>query len=154
MEEKLQSFISGVQIIQKKKIHDERGAIFHMLRCDDSEFTKFGEIYFSKILPGIVKGWHLHQKMTLNYFLIEGAIRLVLFDDRSSSETKGKLQELELNEQNSPLILIPPGIWNAFKGLGDKPSILANCATEPHDPNEIIRRSFDDPYFCYDWNKN
>ena len=48
--------IQGVKFKLLKKICDERGAVMHMLRCDDPEFEKFGEIYFSCIYPGVVKG--------------------------------------------------------------------------------------------------
>ena len=38
--------IDGVKIIPKKQIINERGKIMHMLRNDDKNFSKFGEIYF------------------------------------------------------------------------------------------------------------
>ena len=38
--------IEGIKIIKKKVIIDDRGKILHMLRTDDQEFKKFGEIYF------------------------------------------------------------------------------------------------------------
>lgn len=143
--------IHGVETAARRKIHDDRGGIFHMLRRDDPQFLQFGEIYFSKIYPGVVKAWHIHSKMTLNYMVITGAIRLVLFDDREDSPTRGRFQEIYLDEYEGRLVTIPPGIWNGFKGLGDKTSLVANCATEPHDPQEISRRPHDDSYFGYDW---
>jgi dTDP-4-dehydrorhamnose 3,5-epimerase len=36
-------------------------------------------------------------------------------------------------------VKVPPGIYNGFKGIGGKPAIVANCATIPHDPEEISR---------------
>ena len=80
--------IDGVIVKQLTKIPDERGCIFHMLRCDDELFEKFGEIYFSTAYPGIIKGWHLHKEMILNYAVIRGMIKLVLDDDRKKSATK------------------------------------------------------------------
>ena len=71
--------IEGVKIIQKKQIFDERGKIMHMLRADDDNFKKFGEIYFSVTYPNVVKAWHLHKQMTINYAVIAGKIKLVLF---------------------------------------------------------------------------
>ena len=143
--------IEGVQIIPKKRISDDRGSILLMLRKDDPEYENFGEVYFSKIYAGVVKGWHLHNFMTVNYYVVVGAIRLALYDDRSGSVTKGCLQEIYLDEADPKLITIPPGIWNGFKGLGNQPSILANCATLTHDPSEMSRRTFDDPFFQYNW---
>ena len=69
--------IDGVIITKLKKIPDERGAIFHMLRNDDSHFIKFGEIYFSIAYPGIIKGWHEHTKQIQNYAVVDGMIKLV-----------------------------------------------------------------------------
>lgn len=145
--------ISDVKIIPKLKIFDDRGAVFHMLRNDDKEFEKFGEIYFSQVRSGVVKAWHLHSKMTLNYYLVTGTVRLALFDDRKSSPTYKKIQEIFLDESDSKLVQIPPGVWNGFKGLSPNPALIANCATEPHSADEITRRPFDDPYFEYSWNQ-
>ena len=51
----------------------------HMLRSDSPIFNKFGEIYFSCTHPGVVKAWHLHKEMTLNYAVIFGEIKFVLY---------------------------------------------------------------------------
>ena len=144
--------IQGVQIHALRQIPDERGKILHMLRCDDPWFEKFGEIYFSVVYPGVIKGWHLHMRMTLNYAVVSGMIKLVLFDDRDGSPTRGALQELVTGEDNYALIIIPAGVWNGFKGIGVNPAIVANCPTEPHDPEEIVRMDPFSPKIPYDWN--
>src|SRR3989339_655906 len=99
--------INGVKIKPLNKTTDERGSIMHMLRRDDQDFKKFGEIYFSLVYPGVVKGWHLHTKMTLNYAVIQGMIKLVLFDDRKGSSTRGEIMEIFTGEDNYALITIP-----------------------------------------------
>ncbi|MFO0972251.1 MAG: dTDP-4-dehydrorhamnose 3,5-epimerase, partial [Phycisphaerae bacterium] len=90
------SAIDGVRIVPLRRIPDERGTIYHMLRCDDPHFQRFGEIYFSSIHPGAIKGWHRHAEMTLNYAVVVGRIKLVLFDDRAGSPTRRGLQEIFL----------------------------------------------------------
>lgn len=143
--------IDGVLVQPLRQIPDERGRIMHMLRSDDPYFEKFGEIYFSTVYPGVVKGWHLHKEMTLNYAVVYGTIKLVLYDDRPDSSTRGQLMELYLGEGNYSLVRIPPLVWNGFKGIGIVPAIVANCATLPHDPEEIVRMDpFDNP-IPYDW---
>ena len=143
--------IEGVKVIPLPRIPDERGCIFHMLRNDAGHFEKFGEIYFSTVYPGAVKAWHLHKKMTLNYAVIAGMIKLVLFDDRQGSPTRGQTDELFIGEQNYQLVQIPPLVWNGFKGLSETTAIVANCATEPHDPQEIVRQPPNWPRIGYDW---
>jgi dTDP-4-dehydrorhamnose 3,5-epimerase len=131
--------IDGVVVTPLRQIPDERGKIMHMMRSDDPQFERFGEIYFSMVYPGAIKAWHLHQKMTLNYAVVTGMVKLVLYDSRTSSPTKGEIQEFFLGEQNYVRVKIPPGIYNGFKGVGTTPALVANCATIPHDPAEIQR---------------
>ncbi|MDD5627441.1 MAG: dTDP-4-dehydrorhamnose 3,5-epimerase family protein [Elusimicrobia bacterium] len=143
--------LHGVTVRPLRQILDERGKIMHMLRCDAPWFERFGEIYFSVINPGAIKAWHLHKKMTLNYAVVSGAIKLALFDARPKSPTRGRLQEIFSGDGGYALITIPPGIWNGFKGIGAAPAVVANCATVPHDPDEIARK---DPFskdIPYDW---
>jgi dTDP-4-dehydrorhamnose 3,5-epimerase len=143
--------INGIFIKALKQIPDERGKIMHMLRADDPHFEKFGEIYFSVVNPGVVKGWHIHKKMTLNYAVVSGMIKLALYDPRPSSPTRGTVQEIFMGEENYVLVRIPPGIYNGFKGLGESPAIVANCATLPHDPEEIGRLDPFENEIPYDW---
>jgi len=143
--------IEGVIVSPLKQIPDERGKVMHMLRSDSPVFDRFGEIYFSCVYPGAIKAWHLHKKMTLNYAVPHGRIKFVLFDDRPASSTQGEIQELFLGPDNYCLVTVPPGIWNGFKGIGSETAIVANCASIPHDPEEIIRRPAFDSDIPYDW---
>lgn len=143
--------IEGVRVDPLKQLHDERGAIFHMLRSDDPAFEQFGEIYFSFVHPGWVKGWHLHTRMTLNYAVPVGRIRLVLYDARADSSTRGELQELELGADAYRRVRVPHGVWNGFLGLGSVDALVANCATLPHDPDEIQRLPPDAAEIPYRW---
>jgi len=147
----IKSFIQGVEIIKKNQIVDDRGIILHMLRVDDKNYKKFGEIYFSTVNPNKIKAWHFHKLMTLNYAVVHGSIKLVLYDDRDESKTKGTIQEIILSNENHYLVSIPPKIWNGFCSSNNKHAILANCSDIPHDKEEIIRLPFDDPKFPYKW---
>ncbi|MBA7542102.1 hypothetical protein ES705_34421 [subsurface metagenome] len=143
--------IKGIVIKQLKKIPDERGCIYHMLRCDDPIFEKFGEIYFSIVYPGVIKGWQLNREKTSNYAVIQGMIKLVLYDDRENSLTRGNLMELFIGEENYCLVKIPPNIWSGFMGIGGTLAIVANCATLPYDPNKIKRMDSFTNKIPYDW---
>ncbi|MGN6380268.1 MAG: dTDP-4-dehydrorhamnose 3,5-epimerase family protein [Gaiellales bacterium] len=143
--------IDGVQIFPLRQIIDERGSVMHMLRADASHFEGFGEIYFSTVNPGAIKGWHIHSVMTLNYAVPHGQVKLVMYDDREGSPSRGELMELFVGAGNYVMVRIPPGVWNGVKGMGQTASIVANCASHPHDPAEIGRL---DPFtdrIPYDW---
>jgi len=143
--------IEGVFVRPLRIIPDERGMVMHMLRRDDPWFEEFGEIYFSVVYPGAIKGWHLHKRMTLNYAVISGMTKLALHDDREGSVTRGETDDVYAGVSNYVLITIPPGVWNGFKGIGVATAIVANCASQPYDPDEIVRM---DPFtdkIPYDW---
>ena len=144
--------IDGVILTPLKQIFDERGKVMHMLSINSPVFSKFGEIYFSCTHPGVVKAWHLHTEMTLNYAVITGEIKFVLFDDRESSSTRGMIQEIFISPENYLLVTVPPLVWNGFKSVGTQTAIVANCASQPHDPEEILRRDPTDISIPYNWN--
>lgn len=143
--------IEGVTVLPLRKIPDERGTVMHMLRADAPHFERFGEIYFSSVHPGAIKAWHLHRRMTINYAVPLGMIKLVLFDDRLDSPSRGMLTELFIGDANYCLVAVPPGIWNGFKGISATTALVANCSTIPHDPAEIVRRDPFSSTIPYDW---
>jgi dTDP-4-dehydrorhamnose 3,5-epimerase len=144
--------MEGVKVVPLTQITDERGTVMHMLKRTDPHFIQFGEIYFTTVRPGVVKGWHKHQRMTLNYACVWGRTKLVLYDDREDSVTRGEVMELFLGPDDYQLVQIPTNVWNSFKGLGKETSIIANCATEPH--TKEFTEAIDpltDSFIPYDW---
>tara|TARA_Y100000310_G_C20642298_1_gene794647 strand:+ start:536 stop:985 length:450 start_codon:yes stop_codon:yes gene_type:complete len=145
--------IDGVIVTPLRQILDERGKVMHMLKVDDPSFQQFGEIYFSCVYPGAIKGWHIHREMTLNYAVPHGNIKFVLYDERPESPTHGEVQEIFLGTDNYCLVTVPPFVWNGFKGAGTEMAIVANCATIPHSPGEIDRRDPFDSSIPYNWER-
>jgi dTDP-4-dehydrorhamnose 3,5-epimerase len=143
--------IDGVALIPLRRIADERGAILHMLRCDAPHFRGFGEIYFSLVNPKAVKAWHRQHVMIRHYAVPCGAAKIVLYDDRRDSPSAGEVQEVLLGEENYQLLVIPPLIWSGFTALADRPALIADCATLPHDPAQASRRDPFDPAIPYRW---
>jgi len=145
--------IDGVIVRPLRRIPDERGTIMHGVSRDNL-LNPFGEVYFKKLYFDVINGWHKHESLIINYICISGMIKLVLFDMREDSQTKGKLQEIFLGDDNYCMVHIPPGIANGSKGIGRPSSIMTNIASEPHDPNIKYQRI--DPHsgeIPYDWKR-
>jgi dTDP-4-dehydrorhamnose 3,5-epimerase len=143
--------IDGVKKVALRRIPDERGTVMHMMKRTDPHFIEFGEIYFSTIYAGVVKGWHKHRDMTLCYACVHGRIKLVAFDDRDGSPTRGEVNEFFLGPDDYALVMIPPGVWNGFKGMSPSEAIVANCCTHPHDPSRSERKPPHSSDIPYDW---
>jgi dTDP-4-dehydrorhamnose 3,5-epimerase len=155
MERRKIAMIKGVQTKKLKVVPDERGRLMEMLRCDDPEFTKFGQVYMTTAYPGVVKGWHYHLKQCDGFMVVKGMIKLVLYDRRSDSPTLGEINQFFLGEHNPLLVNIPVGVVHGFKGIGLEEAMIINVVTEPYDyqnPDEyrIDPHSTEIPY---DWTR-
>lgn len=132
--------VAGVRVVPLGVIADDRGAVLHMLRADSDHFERFGEIYFSEAVPGAVKAWKRHQRMTQRLAVPVGRMRLVIYDDRPDSATRGRCQVLELGRPDAyVLVVVPPLLWYGFAAIGDRSALMANCADLPHDSTESER---------------
>ena len=144
--------IEGVQITLRRVIPDDRGKIMHIMKSSDDQFNTFGEVYCSTVYPGVVKGWHMHKKMTLNYVVLKGNIKFVLYDDRPESKTYQQIQEIVIGENHYVMVTVPPFVWNGFKGIGLEEAFIINFTDIPHDPEEIIRMNpHQNDLINYDW---
>ena len=149
-----QKLIKDVVITSLKQIYDDRGAVFHVLKKSENQLDSFGEVYFSKINFNIVKGWKFHKEMKQNFCVPFGKLKLVLFDNRKNSITKGLINEIILDDsQNYSRVAIPRNIWYSFKCLNDPYCLLHNITNIEHDSNECITLDLNNKEIPYSWVK-
>lgn len=151
----MNSFITKIhdlQIVTLKQISDERGAVYHYLKSGDDSFKGFGEAYYSKINQHVIKGWKLHHRLHQNFCVPFGDVKIVVFDDRIDSPSKGVFDEIVLNDSNKYYLLsMPPGLWYSFKCISEDFALLANIINEGHDPLESITLPLENSIIPYDW---
>lgn len=144
--------IDGVLLQNLRVIPTNGGPVMHMLRADSPLFAGFGELYFSEVQPGAVKAWKQHSKQSQHFTVPVGQLKVVLFDDREGSPSRGKVLELVLGRpDNYSLLRIPPRLWYGFTALGESAALVCNCADIPHDPAEAIRKDVHAPDIPYSW---
>lgn len=145
--------IDGVKIKHLRVIPDERGWLMEILRSDDEIFQQFGQVYITTAYPGVVKGWHYHKKQTDNFTCVHGMMKVVLYDAREGSSTKGTIMEFFVGEKNPILISVPPGVYHGFKGIGTETAYFLSVPTRPYnyqEPDEY-RLPPDTKEIPYDW---
>ncbi len=147
--------IEGVVIKKLRVIPDERGRLTEILRSDDELFVKFGQVYMTTAYPGVVKGWHFHKKQTDHFAVVKGMIKLVLYDNREDSSTKGEINEFFLGEHNPMLVKIPPLVLHGFKCVSEQEAICINIPTEVYnyDQPDEFRISPHEGDIPYDWER-
>jgi len=98
--------IEGIKTRKLNRHVDERGYLMEILRKDDPEFIKFGQIYVTTCYPGVVKAWHRHKKQTDTFCCIKGNIKVGLYDGRKNSKTYKQTATFILGEMNPILLQI------------------------------------------------
>jgi len=147
--------IDCVQVKELRVILDERGRLMEMLRSDDDIYSQFGQVYMTTAYPGVVKAWHYHKIQDDHFAVVKGMIKLVLYDDREGSGTRGEVNEFFMGTHNPILVKIPRGIYHGFKSTGEEEAIVINVPTEPYNrenPDEY-RISAEAESIPYDWSR-
>lgn len=145
-----------IQDVRTKKLNvlpDERGRVMEILRSDDELFVQFGQIYLTTTYPQVVKAWHLHRRQTDTIATVQGMTKVVLYDGREDSPTRGEINEFFIGQHNPMLIQIPPGVYHGWKCIGREEAMVINCPSEvyrPESPDEY-RLPFDSDQIPYRW---
>jgi len=149
------SLIEGVKVKTAKVLSDERGRLGEILRADDELFEKFGQVYFTTTYPGIVKAWHWHKKQTDHLYVAKGTIKVVLYDNRSDSKTKGCVNQVYLGEHCPAVLRIPPGVCHGWMCVSQDEAYIINIPTEVYNygqPDEFRIHPHDND-IPYDWTR-
>ena len=147
--------IEGVSVKKLKVIPDERGRLMEILRTDDKEFSEFGQVYVTTAYPGVVKAWHYHKLQDDNMTVLKGMAKIVLYDDRKDSSTKGVINEFFVGDHNHILIHIPKLIWHGFKCMSEQETMIVNIVTKCYnyeEPDEY-RKPAHGSDIPYDWSR-
>ena len=150
---KTMELIDGVQVKPLKPIPDERGLLMELLRSDEPMFERFGQIYVTICKPRIVKGWHYHKLQTDHFVCLQGKAKVVLYDGREKSKTKGKINEFIIGWHNPLMVKIPTYVYHGFTAADDKEAMILNIPTEVYrykDPDEYRASPFTNE-IPYDW---
>jgi dTDP-4-dehydrorhamnose 3,5-epimerase len=80
-------------------------------------------------------------------------MKVVLFDPREDSPTRGEVNEFFIGIHNSLLVQIPPLVYHGFKCVSDYEAVVINCPTQVYnykEPDEF-RVPAHENNIPYDW---
>jgi dTDP-4-dehydrorhamnose 3,5-epimerase len=137
--------LDDILITPLARIATAGGDVLHALKKSDAGYAGFGEVYFSWVVAGSVKGWKRHTRMTMNVVVPAGQVRFVF---RLDGVDQFRIEEI--GDDRYVRITVPPGIWFGFQGVAAPQSLVLNLANIPHDSSEVERLALSD--IEYDWN--
>ena len=134
-------------MLESLTVHrDSRGFLFEVLRRDNPNFTKFGQVYFiGDAERGVVRAWHRHFRMDEWFCCVRGEVDFVLYDTASRA-----FSSFRLSGDSPGLLFAPREVFHGHKALSDDALILAVC-TEPYDQTDRDEERVPPDHFQYDW---
>ena len=132
--ERVTRWIDGVKVRPAVTHLDERGEVCEIFNPAWG-FHEAPLVYVYQILirPGRVKGWVIHYEQDDRLFTSSGTVKVVLYDDRATSPTRGMVNEIHLGERRRGLLVIPIGVFHAIQNVGTTDAVLVNLPTRPYN---------------------
>jgi len=146
--------ISGVFAQEVKHVPRDHGVITEIFRPEwDPTKLPVVQVYQSRLFPGALGAWSCHKRTTDRLFVNQGLLKIVLYDAREDSPTKGVVMELLAGDVRPCLLVVPPGVWHGLQNVGNVDVLILNFPSEAYnysDPDHY-RLPYDTPEIPYDW---
>lgn len=153
--------IKGVWIISPSVSEDSRGSIWSSFIQDDIESIISDDLHFkhdkfSKSKYNVLRGIHGDVKSWKLVTCVYGEIQQVVVDLRKDSSSYLKWQDFIINSDSPIMILIPPGMGNAY--YVNSESALYHYKLAYHgqyiDADEQFSVKWNDPLIGINWISN
>ena len=153
--------IEGIKIITPSTHREDRGEIW----------TSYSSIALDKLLPknlrfkhdkfsrshfNVIRGIHGDKKTWKLISCVHGNIFQVVVDMRTASRTFLKWHSFELSQEDNRMILLPPGVGNAFYVKSSHAVYHYKLAYEGEyfDANKQFTVAWNDPRLKINWPTN
>jgi dTDP-4-dehydrorhamnose 3,5-epimerase len=153
----IETYISGLYIIEPQVFEDSRGYFFESFNEKKLENggikTRFVQDNQSKSSYGVIRGLHYQldpYAQTKLVRAIEGSIYDVAVDVRKGSPTFGKWYGIELSAENKKQLYIPKGFAHGFSVLSSVAVVFYKC-DHLYSPGFEGGIRFNDPGLGIDW---
>ena len=142
--------IAGVYIVDPDMYGDVRGRFIETYRR--SWFPLGREMVQanrSDKSAGAVVGMHYHLHQADYWLVPRGRARVVLHDLREGSATDKATEMIEIGEDNSRAVFIPPGVAHGFAAVTDM--TITYLVDSYYNPADELGVAWDDPDIGADW---
>ena len=119
--------IAGVRIREVKNVPRNNGMLTEVFRRDwNLDDGLVDQVFQSVLVPGAVSAWHAHQHTTDRLFVTHGHLKIVLFDAREDSASRGRINEFRFGSERPALVRVPPGVWHGVQNISGESASLLN----------------------------
>lgn len=132
--------IEGVKVREVRNIVTANGITTELYRPDWGVVPGTVQQVIHVALRGqAISAWHQHRHRWDFLFVVGGHFRIVLFDPRDGSPTRGQVDVFHLSPARPMLLAVPPWVWHGVQNLSTDVSCFVNMFDRPYeysDPDE------------------
>jgi dTDP-4-dehydrorhamnose 3,5-epimerase len=119
--------IDGVSIREVMHVPKRHGYLTEVLRREWlGEHAHVDQVFQVVLEPGGISAWHAHEKTIDRLFVNDGLIRIVLYDTREDSPTRGLINEFRFGTIRPALVVVPPKVWHGVQNVAATRSAILN----------------------------
>jgi dTDP-4-dehydrorhamnose 3,5-epimerase len=143
--------IRGVYLAQLRLHGDERGCFIETFRKEWFPQRSWHAVQTNRAdsIAGVLRGLHYHHHQVDYWYVLQGRLRVGLYDMRPASASFGAGQILELNGDSPQGLFIPIGVAHGYLALTAVTLLyLVDNYYDGRDENGV---AWDDPDIGLDW---
>jgi dTDP-4-dehydrorhamnose 3,5-epimerase len=119
--------IHGVAIKEIKNVPKANGYLTEVYRSEwQLDDLPVSQVFQVALVPGGISAWHAHRVTTDRLFVNQGMMRIVLYDSRADSPTRGVVNEVRFGAMRPALVIVPPQVWHGIQNLSQETSLILN----------------------------
>lgn len=120
--------IEGVFLHPYAPVATGYGRLSEMLRTEWlGENVGVDQVFLSSLIAGASSAWHAHEHSTDRLFVAAGTLRVVLYDNRSGSPSRGMGETFTLGGDAPGLLIVPPKVWHGIRNIGADTAHVLNA---------------------------
>jgi dTDP-4-dehydrorhamnose 3,5-epimerase len=131
---------AGVEVREVHNLVTRNGVTTEVYRSDWATVpAPVAQALYVSLREGAISAWHCHETQLDRVFVVQGSVKLVLYDGREGSPSQGAVCELFLERARPSLVTIPPGVWHGMQNVGSGECAFLNFVDpvyEHGDPDE------------------
>lgn len=131
------------KLTKTKILKDLKGKVIK-ITSDRNKIFNTKEIYLTSIKYNKIKAWKKHKIMKCYLTVIEGKMKIVIFD-----RNKKKILDKVMDSEKINQITIPPNYWFGFQGVSKKETLILNLANTKHKASEQLKKNLS--FINYGW---
>ncbi len=129
-----QVLIDGVRVHEVRHVPKATGRLTEIYRRDWlTDVDAVDQVFQVVMLAGRISAWHAHERTRDRLFVSEGSARIVLYDARPDSPTRGALNQFLFGEHRPALLVIPARVWHGVQNVGSTPACILNVVDRAYD---------------------